>query len=57
MGKVAELIDTLKKTESLSMEEIFRRYPHLVELQKEELWEEFNNKSLTESIKKNLLLD
>lgn len=57
MGKVTELVDTLKKTESLSTEEVFKKYPHLVEMQKNELWEEFNNKSLTESKKKDLLLD
>jgi len=57
MGKVTELVDALKKNESLTTEEVFRRYPHLVEMQKTELWEEFNNKSLTESKKKDLLLD
>lgn len=57
MGKVTELVDALKKIESITTEEVFRRYPHLVEMQKAELWEEFNNKSLTESKKKDLLLD
>ena len=51
MGKVTELVDTLKKTESLSTEEVFKKYPHLIEMQKNELWEEFN-KPLTESKQK-----
>lgn len=57
MGRVTDLIEKIKLEEGLSTEEVFRKHPHLVELQKEELWNEYQSKSLTESQKKDLLLD
>lgn len=57
MGKVTELIESLKQLEGISVQEIYKKYPHLVEMQKQELWEEYEGKSLTESKKKDLLLD
>lgn len=57
MGKVTELIEKIKLEEGLTTDEVFKKHPHLVELQKQELWEEFQKKNLTESKQKDLLLD
>jgi uncharacterized protein (DUF433 family) len=57
MGKVAELIEKIKLEEGLTIQQVFEKYPHLVPLQKDEMWEEYQNKNLTESKKKDLLLD
>jgi len=57
MGKVTEIIEKIKKTEVLSTQEVFKKYPHLVDPHKEELWQEYTEGTLTESTKKSLLLD
>jgi uncharacterized protein (DUF433 family) len=57
MGKVAELIEKIKLEEGLTVQQVFEKYPHLVPLQKDEMWEEYQSKNLTESKKKDLLLD
>lgn len=57
MGKVTEMIEKIKLEEKLSTQEVFQKYPHLAELQKNEIWEEYEGKTLQESKKKNLLLD
>lgn len=57
MGKITDLIEKIKLEEGLTAQEVFRKYPHLVDLQKEEVWMEYENKNLNESKKKDLLLD
>jgi hypothetical protein len=57
MAKVSEMIEKIKESESLTIQQVFTKYPHLVTLQKEEMWEEYTAKNLTESKKKDLLLD
>ena len=56
MGKVTEMIEKIKTEEGLTTQQVFQKYPHLAELQKEELWKDYESKNLNES-KKNLLLD
>ena len=57
MGKVTDLIEKIKLEEGLTTQQVFEKYPHLIELQKEELWKEYEDKTLNESKKKDLLLD
>ena len=57
MGKVTEMIEKIKLEENLTTQQVFQKYPHLADLQKEELWKEYENKNLNESKKKDLLLD
>jgi uncharacterized protein (DUF433 family) len=57
MGKVNDLIEKIKLDESLTTQQVFEKYPHLVPLQKEEMWQEYQDKTLNESKKKDLLLD
>ena len=57
MAKVSEMIEKIKREEKLTTQEVFSKYPHLVDLQKEELWKEYESKNLNESKKKDLLLD
>lgn len=57
MSKVTEMIEKIKLEEKLTTQEVFKKYPHLADLQKEELWKEYESKNLTESKKKDLLLD
>ena len=57
MGKITEMIEKIKKDEGLTTQEVFQKYPHLTELQKEELWNEYQSKNLNESKNKDLLLD
>jgi uncharacterized protein (DUF433 family) len=57
MGKVTDLIEKIKLEEGLTTQQVFDKYPHLVPLQKDEMWEEYQNKNLNESKKKDLLLD
>ena len=57
MGKVTDLIEKIKLEENLSTEEVFKKHPHLIEMQKQELWDDYQNKNLNESKKKDLLLD
>ena len=57
MGKVTEMIEKIKLEENLTTQEVFKKYPNLADLQKEELWKEYESKNLNESKKKDLLLD
>ena len=57
MGKVTAMIEKIKLEENLTTQEVSKKYPHLADLQKEELWKEYEAKNLTESKKKDLLLD
>jgi uncharacterized protein (DUF433 family) len=57
MGKVNDLIEKIKLDESLTTQQVFEKYPHLVPLQKEEMWQEYQDKTLNKSKKKDLLLD
>jgi uncharacterized protein (DUF433 family) len=57
MGKVTDLIEKIKLEEGLTTQQVFDKYPHLVPLQKDEMWEEYQSKNLNESKKKDLLLD
>lgn len=57
MGKITDMIEKIKSAENLTTAEVFKRYPHLTEMQKQELWEEFQDRNLSESKKKDLLLD
>ena len=57
MGKITELVEKIKLEENLTTQQVFEKYPHLVPLQKEEMWEEYQSKNLNESKKKDLLLD
>ncbi len=57
MGRITDTIENLKKSENLSSLEVYEKYPHLVELHKQELWDEHQGKTLVESKKKDLLLD
>lgn len=57
MGKISELIEKIKLEENLTLTQVFEKYPHLADMQKEEMWEEYKEKKLTESKKKELLLD
>jgi hypothetical protein len=52
MGKVAETIKEIQQRESLTLPQLFEKYPHLAQLQYEEQLEE--QKSIKES-KKQLL--
>jgi len=40
MGKIAEEITKIQITEKLTLPEVFKKYPHLAELQRAELLEE-----------------
>ncbi len=57
MGKITDLIEKIMSEENLTLGEVFKVHPHLMEMQKNEMWEEYQNKNLTESKKKDLLLD
>lgn len=57
MANITEMIEKIKEEEKLTTQEVFKKYPHLAELQKEELWKEYEAKNLNESRKKDLLLD
>lgn len=57
MGKIIDMVEKIKLEENLTTQQVFEKYPHLVPLQKEEMWEEYQNKNLNESKKKDLLLD
>jgi hypothetical protein len=57
MGKISDMIKELAEKEKLDAYGVFKKYPHLITLQKEELFEEYKSGSLNESSKKGLLLD
>lgn len=41
MGKVTDKIRDIMLKENLSIQEVFEKYPHLADLQKEEMFEEY----------------
>lgn len=41
MGKVTQKIQQIMQDEKLSLTEVYEKYPHLVDLQKEEMFEEY----------------
>ena len=41
MGKVTDKIRLIMLQENLSLQEVFEKYPHLADLQKEEMFEEY----------------
>ena len=57
MGKITKIIEKIMEEEKLTLQQAFEKYPHLIEPQKEELWQEFSKDKLHESKKKDLLLD
>lgn len=48
MKKISKIIEEIQIKENLTLTEVFRKYPHLEKLQKEELFEkqELNEKQL-----------
>jgi hypothetical protein len=57
MGKVTDKIRLIMVEENLSAMEVFEKYPHLSELQKEEMFEEYEKeKQLRETINKREIL-
>ena len=57
MGVVTKKIKEIKKKEKLTLEQVFKKYPHLAALQHEEiLAEQEAKKKLEESNKKKKLL-
>ena len=54
MGKVTDKIRLIMLQENLSLQEVFERYPHLADLQKEEMFEEYEQLKETK-VKKDLL--
>lgn len=54
MGKVTDKIRLIMLQENLSLQEVFDKYPHLADLQKEEMFEEYEQLKETKN-KKELL--
>ena len=54
MGKVTDKIRLIMLQENLSLQEVFEKYPHLADLQKEEMFEEYEQLKETK-VKKDLL--
>ena len=54
MGKVTDKIRLIMLQENLSLQEVFEKYPYLADLQKEEMFEEYEQLKETK-IKKDLL--
>ena len=54
MGKVTDKIRLIMLQENLSLQEVFDKYPHLADLQKEEMFEEYEQLKETK-VKKDLL--
>jgi len=51
MGKVTDKIRTIMLEENLSLQEVFEKYPHLADLQKEEMFEEYEQLKETKTTK------
>jgi hypothetical protein len=57
MGKVTDKIRLIMVEENLRAMEVFEKYPHLAELQKEEMFDEYDKeKQLKETINKREIL-
>lgn len=57
MGKVTDKIRLIMVEENLTAMEVFEKYPHLSELQKEEMFEEYEKeKQLKETVNKREIL-
>ena len=57
MGKVTDKIRLIMVEENLTAMQVFEKYPHLSELQKEEMFEEYEKeKQLKETINKREVL-
>lgn len=57
MGKVTDKIRLIMVEENLTVMQVFDKYPHLADLQKEELFEEYENlKQLKETTNKREVL-
>lgn len=57
MGKVTDKIRLIMVEENLTAVEVFEKYPHLADLQKEEMFEEYEkDKQLKEFITKREIL-
>ena len=54
MGKVTDKIRLIMLQENLSLQEVFEKYPYLADLQKEEMFEEYEQLKETK-VKKDLL--
>jgi hypothetical protein len=55
MGRITQKIREIQLQEDLTLVEVFRKYPHLAQMQYEELQEEKNR--VTESKERKLLCD
>jgi uncharacterized protein (DUF433 family) len=55
MGKVTDKIRQVMLEEGLSIQEVFVKYPHLADLQKEEMFEEYEQLQESKPAKKELL--
>ena len=55
MGKVTDKIRLIMVQENLSLMEVFEKYPHLADLQKEELFEEYEQLQESKPNKKEVL--
>lgn len=55
MGKVTDKIRQIMLEEGLSIQEVFVKYPHLADLQKEEMFEEYEQLQESKPAKKELL--
>jgi hypothetical protein len=55
MGKVTDKIRQIMLEEGLSLQDVFVKYPHLADLQKEEMFEEYEQLHESKPVKKELL--
>lgn len=57
MGKVTDKIRLIMVEENLSISQVFEKYPHLADLQKDEMFEEYEReKHLKETVTKREIL-
>jgi len=55
MGKVTDKIRKIMVEENLSLQDVFVKYPHLADLQKDEMFEEYEQLKESAPSKKELL--
>jgi hypothetical protein len=55
VGKVTDKIRKIMVEENLSLQDVFVKYPHLAELQKDEMFEEYEQLKESAPAKKELL--
>lgn len=55
MGKVTDKVRQIMVEEGLTIQDVFLKYPHLADLQKEEMFEEYENLQESKPAKKELL--